>query len=420
MQKAMQPKWIWIALAIAGPAYGQDLVSQANLGDLGYYKYWQAEVPLFAGDRIDQIHRVGESVYAVTHDARVYALHADIGTLRWSCSPSGISDKVYAPTHATGRWGQALTLLTTSRGVQVRDRATGAIVLDLELSLIPSASAVCDGMRIFVPGLDGFMNCFEFAIVKNRIGVVKKWRVETQGRITARGTLWGGGLFFPSEGGRVRAGVASQKDRLWVFNARSPISSPVTVDSTGVFFTTYDRSIYRLDLDSGRLMWRHRTPAELKDSPVLIGEQVFQYLPGTGLRAVDLDTGLEEWTHSDGVAVISSTPQVVHLLDRSGRIQALDLNDGRVQKSAVATDVELVSTNVASSAMYLANRHGRIMCAQEKHVPFLRFEDVASRVRPQSSQSSADLGTDTATSGNRPRADLRSLLSSDAPSLFDE
>ena len=45
--------------------------------------------------------------------------------------------------------------------------------------------------------------------------------------------------------------------------------------------------------------------------------------------------------------------------------------------------VGLVARNTASAAMYLGSRDGRLMCAQHKSIPYLRFEDVQARQTDQ-------------------------------------
>ncbi len=67
------------------------------------------------------------------------------------------------------------------------------------------------------------------------------------------------------------------------------------------------------------------------------------------------------------------------MLYRPGEIAGADQLTGRVQSRMDAGTVELVARNTASAAMYLGSRNGRLMCAQHKSIPYLRFEDVQAR-----------------------------------------
>ncbi|MCH8852860.1 MAG: hypothetical protein IID41_09455, partial [Planctomycetes bacterium] len=117
--------------------------------------------------------------------------------------------------------------------------------------------------------------------------------------------------------------------------------------------------------------------------PVLIGEMLYQQVEEHGIYAVHTDTGAQVWHAPDAAEFISASDDQVYMLYRSGEIVGMDQSTGRVQSRMAAGNVEFVARNTASAAMYLASRDGRLMCAQHKSIPYLRFEDVQARQAAQ-------------------------------------
>jgi len=365
------------------PASGQDLIPSAELAQVEHYKFWQTRLPLLEDDTVSRVYLVDENIYAVTARSNLYAVHADVGTIRWVVNLGGPGNRVFQPTHVRSFWGRDLTLVATSETIKWIDRATGEQVASLDLDFIPSTSAVSDGVRTYACGLDSMLHCIELVPSGGGVAAIEKWRIRTQGITTSSPVLWGGGLFFASQDAKIRACDSYDKSRFWVFNGSSPITADIYVDSTGVYFGSDDRNLYKLDVNTGRGLWRFRTPGMIRSQPVLIGEMLYQHVEEHGIYAVHTDTGAQVWHTPDAVEFISASDDQVYTLSRSGEIVGANQLTGLVQSRMAAGNVELVARNTVSAAMYLGSRDGRLMCAQHKSIPYLRFEDVQARLANQ-------------------------------------
>ncbi len=374
------------------PVVGQDLIRSAELAQVEHYKFWQVHLPLLDDDIVSRVYLVGENIYAVTARSNLYAVHADVGTIRWATNLGGPGNRVFQPTHVRSFWGRDLTLVSTSETIKWLDRATGQRVASLDLDFIPSTSALSDGVRTYVCGLDSMLHCIELVPSGEGVAAIEKWRIRTQEITTSSPVLWGGGLFFASQDAKIRACDSYDKSRFWVFKGSAPITADIYVDSTGVYFGSGDHNLYQLDVNTGRGLWRFRTPGMIRSQPVLIGETLYQQVAEKGVYAVHTDTGKQIWHAPDASEFISASDDQIYVLSRSGEIVGLAQSTGTVQSEMDAGTVELVARNTASAAMYLGSCDGRLMCAQHKSVPYLRFEDVQAR---QAAQGRVAAQTDT-------------------------
>ncbi len=378
------------------PVVGQDLIPSAELAQVEHYKFWQVQLPLLDDDVVSRVHLVEENIYAVTARSNLYAVHADVGTIRWATNLGGPGNRVYQPTHVRSFWGRDLTLVSTTETIKWLDRTTGEQVATLDLDFIPSTSALSDGVRTYVCGLDSMLHCIELVPSSGGVAAIEKWRIRTQAITVSSPVLWGGGLFFASQDAKIRACDSYDKSRFWVFKGSAPITADIYVDSTGVYFGSADHNLYKLDVNTGRGLWRFRTPGMIRSQPVLIGEMLYQQVEEHGIYAVHTDTGAQVWHAPDAAEFISASDDQVFILSRYGEIVGAEQLTGSVRSRMDAGNVELVARNTASAAMYLGSRDGRLMCAQHKSIPYLRFEDVQARqtsqgrVAAQTSMSAED------------------------------
>ena len=376
MSKYAITLWAFLSPWAASPSQAQDLLANDTLAEVGFYRYWQAQLPLKENDEVLELRVVDENLYAITDQADLFAIHADIGVLRWSVNLGGPGTRIFEPTHVRSFWGKDLTLVSTSDRIHWLDSASGKSVAKLSVDFIPTTAAVSDGRRVYVGGLDSMLHCIELVPTASGVATTRKWRIRTGALTTTTPVLWGGGLFFASQDGKVRACDSLDKTRFWVFGTAKPNSADIYVDSTGVYFGSEDRSIYKVDVGTGRGLWRFRTPGTIRTSPVLLGDKLYQEVENQGVYVVNTDTGEQAWHAPSAARFISASPQQAYLLTQYGDILAVDAQTGSVQGQIVAGNVDLVGRNPANSAMYLASRSGRILCAQDKSVPFLRFEQL--------------------------------------------
>jgi outer membrane protein assembly factor BamB len=76
--------WVWIA-TIAGPAPQGKVVAfdDAGLRRAGLTRFWEANLPVAARDRLEKVFVVEGTLYATTDRGTVFAIDANAGLIRW-------------------------------------------------------------------------------------------------------------------------------------------------------------------------------------------------------------------------------------------------------------------------------------------------------------------------------------------------
>ncbi len=127
----------WILASSAASAGEQELIPSDRLAHLDHYKYWQLQLPLQQGETVRRVFLVGEHVYAVTDRATLFAVHADVGTLRWSAQIPGSWTRVFRPTHTRSFWGKDITLVSAADRLLWLDRRSGETISILSPAPVP-------------------------------------------------------------------------------------------------------------------------------------------------------------------------------------------------------------------------------------------------------------------------------------------
>ncbi len=391
---------------------GQDLVSSDELKKINYYKYWQLQVPMSKKESLLQIERVEDTIYAITSKTILYSIDAQTGVIRWSAKLGGNGYRVYCPVHVQSFWGKNLTLVATTGKMIWLDRKTGERVYEYEPAFPISTSAVSDGLRVYVGGMDDMLHCLKFVPTRGFATLVNLYNVSPGCSMGVSPVLWGSSLFFASDDGRIRVCQADSKVREWVFRSESPQRAGLLVDSTGVYVATADRFIYRLNVDTGQVVWRYRTEGKMSHQPVILGEHLFQVVEGNGVVVLDTDTGELAWSRSGIVDFVASDSENVYLLDDTGCVLAADPVTGEIRSRVEVGFQPLLASNPGGGAWYWGNSAGLVFCAQSDRVPYLRVEQVQAAMNKEQSSGSESASTSPDSTPTESNNGLRDLLKS--------
>ncbi len=385
-------RWIIVIGTILCPnVFGQGLVPHAELALLNYYEFWEVNLPLQASETLREVRFLDDTVYAISDRSTLYAVRADLGTLRWAARLGAVGTRVFAPTHVRSFWGRDLALVSTSDHLEWLDHDTGQSVAKLDVPYIPTSSAASDGVRVYVGALDGLLYAYEFFPFNGSADIRVMWRVKTGGAISATPVLWGQDLFVASRDGRIRVGDAVDRSFRWVFRSGGALSQDIFVDGTGVYFACDDHCVYKVNTQTGAASWRFRTPAIAQGPPIIQGDRVYQIVVGHGVYAIDSDAGVELWHVPDAVEYISATLDTLHFMAADGDLLAVGAADGAIQERIYGGDARLVARNPTGQAMFLAGRRGLVMCAQDQRIPYLRFGEIeAGRRRTEVPEATSE------------------------------
>jgi hypothetical protein len=129
-----------------------------------------------------------------------------------------------------------------------------------------------------------------------------------------------------------------------------------------------DQYLWGYDLASGRTQWSVFTSAPLTDSPTLIGERIYQQIPGAGLscfNAIPIDQpGGEKFWESDKVTgnVLLERRGDLFVWDADARkLQIVEANRGGIKDTLDLSQVDfLMLGGEGGNEIFTASRDGRV------------------------------------------------------------
>jgi hypothetical protein len=171
-------------------------------------------------------------------------------------------------------------------------------------------------------------------------------------------------VVFATEAGNVVRIAADKPAKVWQFDAPSAVIGPVVHDATSLYFACRDTCVYRIELSSGKLLWKYQTQGILDKAPQLGGKLVYQSVPGMGLAAMDKQTGKLVWQVKDGAGMLSESGDKTFVITKGGILTAMDsVKAKQLYSINIALPIKY-ATNTADSKIYIADLEGRIACLE--------------------------------------------------------
>ncbi len=373
---------LWVSIPGAPPTADPGLIGDDALRQAGMTRYWDAQLPVTGKDSIKGGFLVEEALYVTTDAGTVFAVQADTGLIRWAAKLAKPYYPIYKPAHLRNDTGTGSVVIPTAGQVHVLERFSGQTVRSFGTEFPIGSAAVGTSNFLYMGGADGHF----YAVAWNTpVGVnpAERWKVRVGGPVTATPVLYDRDkLIFACQDGTVYSCFASDKVLNWVFQTGGSLLGDPVVDDHGVYVASTDRSLYKLDLVTGALIWKHRTPSVLVEGPAVTSDTVYQYCPAYGLVAVDADTGREKWRDPQGRSFVADSRGRTVLATEEGNLHLVDRDTGEIKDTLEAPGVAHAVTNVRHDAVYLLDHRGRVLCARPEGVPCLEPDRVtAARAR---------------------------------------
>jgi outer membrane protein assembly factor BamB len=169
-------------------------------------------------------------------------------------------------------------------------------------------------------------------------------------------------VVFATDVGDVISITPDKSKRLWQFNAAGGIAWPIVRDAESLFAASKDTNVYRLNVKTGKLVWKHQTGAMLEKGPQVTERIVYQYARNEGLSAIDKENGGLLWQLADGVDLLAEADGKAYVITKAGTLVVMDNKKAKQQYSVDLSAVSRYAANVADSKIYIADKSGRIAC----------------------------------------------------------
>ncbi len=353
-----------ITPVVAEPAE-PDLDEQYLIGPtaarvLGYRIQWQTSAHSRSGLGFKQFEVQGDSVFTLDRENFLTRLRREDGERLWRLPVAAPLDEIHGITYLE-HLGQIF--LTTGGNLLVLDADSGSQVAKQRLEKFASTAPSVYGPFFIYGARNG-------QLVWHSYQVGYQWRayqISTSIRVQPR--LANGYVIAIGTDGRIMALDAETAGGIWDKRLLDAVVTDPAIGPGTVYVASADQHLWALDLTTGRNVWRYLTETPLVESPVLIGDRVYQQVPLEGLlcfqaRPLDAPEGEVAWTAATvrGNAVGEHRNRLFVWSESSGEMIILDAGSGAVVEQVALPHVDrLYVTKRRSGDLYAAGDDGRVI-----------------------------------------------------------
>lgn len=380
-----------------------ELIPETTAARHGLTRPWFAQVELDQGrGRMSDVILRDGVLYAQTDSAMVHAIDAETGRTLWS-------QRIGRPKHPSmtpDALGGLLAVVNGSR-LYLVDRFDGKLLHEIEIKEAPGAGPALSSQRVYVPMVSGMVVAYPLSVIdeskrksakqeegaeaKEKIGPELDRKVSdppmlcrSYGRalvqpLVTRDDPGGEYVVWPTDRGylnfaridreivnafllkfRLETGarIASRPGYL-------PPDPKVIGDSGVVYAVSEDGFVYAIKEEDGGTLWRFSTGEPIVRSPAVIGDRVYVATQLGGMYCLESKTGKNLWWTPGVVQFVAAGKARVYVVDRMGRILALDAASGARLDTIPTGNIPVKMSNIDTDRIYLIGRQGLIQCLRE-------------------------------------------------------
>jgi outer membrane protein assembly factor BamB len=356
------------SVAAAPAAAGEDPVEAVErshiigprlAAGLDYRVDWQVQ-PLPEPGLLRHVSVQGDSVFLLDERNFLMRVRRDDGAMLWRIPVGEPLLEVLGITLLPR--GQQV-VLTTGGSLKVFDAATGHQTGEQPISKIANTWPAQLGEFLIYGARNG-------QVVWHAWSVGYEWRgYQVSSSIQIRPVVEKGVVLAVGSAGRVMALTADSASGLWEKKLLGEVVATPVAGQGHAFVSCMDQFIYAFDLRNGRNAWRYLTESPLRDSPVLIGDRLFQPVPGLGLMCLnavptDAPGGEVLWTASgiDGHVLTRRRENLLVWDAAARRVTMLAASRGGVVRTADLPQVRsLIASDLNDGELLGVGNDGRLI-----------------------------------------------------------
>ena len=219
-----------------------------------------------------------EYAYVPLGNDTVVAISLIDGTIRWS---------VTAATNFSPAIGNGIIVVAHETQLQGLNPLDASHLWTREMNSRISGPLLLTGGWLIVSLENGKVVTFRAS------DGVQLWQQELGGKLIVRPSIGGDGLYVPVEDGRIVSLELASGRILWERRLSGRPEEVLALDD--LFVGTTDNYFYRLSNADGRTIWRWQTGGDIVGLAAVDEERVFFASLDNILRALDRDSGVQQW-----------------------------------------------------------------------------------------------------------------------------
>lgn len=354
--------------------------ADAALQQQSFARQWAIDLAL-RGDTVTALHVRDESVYTYTRAGRAYCLARDSGSVRYMRPIHGGATALHPPIEMKEKYTMrgernepttvSPVIFPTATTLEIYDRLTGRFIRNANLGFSVRSDAVGRAGSVYL-GAAKAGSARGAAVDIRQPYVPVRWELMVhKSAISAAPAVYEDAVYFGAEDGSVIAVTTANRDTMWpmsgsAFMTGGPIYGDLAVDGDNVYAASGDSKLYALNRNNGKIRWQYYAGQALRSGPVVTPDTVYQFVPGTGVVALDKGGGgirKPRWTADDATQFLAQDDRNAYLRRKDNAIVARDKQTGEAKFVSQRRDLDVFSTNTITQdgMMYAATRQGRVI-----------------------------------------------------------
>ncbi len=321
---------------------------------------WENKLPIKTGESLEQLFipfdcakgKLGNRIYGLSDQNFMVSLNREKGNVIFSTSIAGVG----LPVVGLGLYKDELFSVAGNKLVEINpDSGIERSAKRLEFGV--ACPAARNSSYFYIAGTDRRIHTFRS---EDKVQVFEA-AAEDDSMITSVVADEDFVVFATDTGSCVSITPDSPK-RLWQFDAADGIAWPIVRDAGALFAASKDTNVYRLNVRTGKFVWKYQTGAMLEMGPRVTQGAVYQYVHNEGLVAIDRENGRRLWQLAEGVDLLAEAEGKAYVITNAETLVVMDNKKGKQLRSVNLAGVSRYAANVADSKIYVADKKGRIAC----------------------------------------------------------
>ena len=315
---------------------------------------WRNELPLKPEESLKDLYILGNRLYGFSETNYVVSMNRNKGNVVFSRNfvQAGL------PMKELDLYEDELLSTVGNKLLEIGEEF-GAERDATRLNVTPSCPVVRNKSYYYVAGTD---NRLHVLLADNKVQISEA-AAEDDSRITSV-VADNEFVIFATESGRVISITKDGSKGLWQFKAADAIVGAIVRDGKSLYAVSRDTNVYKLNILTGRLIWKYQAEESLERSPRIGKKAVYYYGTHKGLTAIDKKSGKAIWKLSKGIDLLAESGEKAYVITSVGELVVMDNSSGKRLYSVNFAKVSKYATNLADSKIYIADKTGRVACLE--------------------------------------------------------
>jgi len=319
---------------------------------------WETKLPIKKTEELERLIILGDRIYGLSDRNYMAALNREDGGAVYAMS--GSLAAVGLPIMGIGLFENELYSILGNDLVLI-DADTGKRRVVKRFDVSTTSPVARNGSYFYFGGTDRRMHILQSSDLVEVFQVAADNDSEVVSIIADEEFV-----VFGTDAGNVISIMAGEPKLIWKFKAARGIAGQLVREGDELFFASKDTKVYKLDIDTGELLWRrpYASGGMLEREPRVTGDVVYQHVRGKYVAAIDRKKGTGVWELDGGVDLLTEWEGRAYVLTDDAKVEVIDNKKAELLYTLDLPGVSRYVSNTSDSKIYVADKSGRIACLE--------------------------------------------------------